>query len=150
MCALNRGGIFIWGEPMANEMYRKGLEAFLRSQIDWERSTIRAVLLDLAAYQPNLLTDQFLSVIPEAARVAISPALTQKTATDGVADAADLVIPSVGGAEAEALALFADTGNPATSRLICLIDTAVGLPAAAGGSDISIIWDNGANKIFRL
>jgi hypothetical protein len=135
---------------MANAMYAKGLEAFLTGQINWENDAIKAVLIDFNLYTPNLNTHQFLSDIPSGARVAISPALTAKSALNGVADAADITFPTVSGAQSEAVALFKDTGSDVTSRLICLIDTATGLPVTPGGGDISLVWDNGINKIFRL
>ena len=135
---------------MANAMYAKGLEAFLTGQINWENDAIKAVLIDLNLYTPNLNTHQFLSDVPAGARVAISPALTAKSALNGVADAADITFPTVSGAQSEAVALFKDTGSEVTSRLICLIDTATGLPVTPGGGDISLVWDNGVNKIFRL
>jgi hypothetical protein len=135
---------------MANGMYSKGLEAFLTGNVNWEADTIKAVLLDLDRYSPNLLSHQVLADIPSAARVSISPALTAKTATNGVADAGDVTFPSVSGPQSEGIALFKDTGNEATSTLICFIDTAGGLPVYPGGSDISVVWDNGLNKIFRL
>lgn len=135
---------------MANAMYAKGLEAFLTGQINWESDTIKAVLVDLNLYTPNLNTDQFLSDIPSGARVSTSPALSSKSASNGVADAADVTFSAVSGAQSEALALYKDTGDASTARLICIIDTATGLPVTPGGGDISVVWDNGANKIFRL
>jgi hypothetical protein len=135
---------------MANVMYSKGLEAFLTGKIDWETDTIKAVLIDLDKYTPSILTHQSLADIPSAARVSVSPALTAKSASNGVADAGDITFPSVTGPQSEALALYKDTGNAATSLLICFIDTAGGLPVYPGGSDISVVWDNGLNKIFRL
>lgn len=139
---------------MANAMYSKGLEAFLTGKINWEADPIKAVLIDFgplnSLYDPKLATDAFLSDIPVAARVAISPALTSKSSINGVADASDVTFPSVAGAPSDAIALFKDTGDPDTSLLICLIDSATGLPVTPGGSDITVVWDNGANKIFRL
>ncbi len=35
-------------------------------------------------------------------------------------------------------------------RLIAYIDTATGMPVTPNGGDITIAWDNGANKIFKL
>lgn len=135
---------------MANVMYSKGLEAFLTGRIDWETDTIKAVLVDLDLYTPNVLSHSILSDIPSGARISTSPALTAKTASNGVADAADITFPSVTGPQCEALVLYKDSGADATSPLICIIDTAGGLPVFPGGSDISVVWDNGLNKIFRI
>lgn len=135
---------------MANAMYTKALQAFLKGEINWEGDTIKAVLVDYASYTPNLVTNQFLNDIPSIARIAISPALGAKTAINGVADADDVTFPSVNGNQSEGLVLVKDTGDESTSPLICLIDTANGLPVTPTGGDITIIWDNGSNKIFRL
>lgn len=48
------------------------------------------------------------------------------------------------------IAIYKDTGTPATSSLIALIDTATGLPFTGSGGNVLIAWDNGADKIFRL
>lgn len=135
---------------MANALYDKGREGFLGGEIDWEGDVIRAVLIDAGDYTVNLATHQFLSDIPPAARVAVSAGLAGKTAVNGVADANDLTFPAVSGDPAEALVIFQDTGTEGTSRLIAYIDTATGLPVTPNGGDISVAWDDRANKIFKL
>jgi hypothetical protein len=131
-------------------MYTKALEAFLIGQINWETDVIKAVLIDTAFYTPNFTTDAVLDDIPLNARIVESPALTAKTGANGVADAADVTFPGLVGAQCEALVLFKQTLNSSTNRLICFIDTAGGLPIIPDGNDITVVWDNGANKIFRL
>lgn len=91
--------------------------------------------------------------VPVAARVvtiAAAPALASKSVLLGVADAADVTFTAVTGASVEAIVLFKDTGVETSSRLIAYIDTATGLPVTPNGGDITIAWDNGANKIFKL
>jgi hypothetical protein len=133
-----------------NALYDKAREAFLLGDIDWVADDIRAILVDLNDYTPNLATHDFLDDVPAGARVAVSGALASKTATNGVADAADLTFTAVTGDESEALLLYVHTGVDATSRLIALIDTATGLPVTPNGGDITVEWDSGANKIFKL
>lgn len=135
---------------MSNALYDKGRQKFLEGDIHWLADTIKVVLVDLADYTPNLATDEFLSDIPTAAQVAISPALSNKTSTAGVADADNVVFTSVTGDQSEALVIFKDTGTPSTSPLIAFIDSATGLPVTPNGGDIEVQWDNGANKIFKL
>lgn len=135
---------------MANALYDKGREGFLAGDIDWDANIVKVALIDAADYVVNTATHQFMSSVPVAARVAISPALTAKTVTDGVADAADVTFPTVTGDPSEALIIFVDTGSDATARLIAYIDTATGLPVTPNGGDIIVAWDNGANKIFKL
>lgn len=98
----------------------------------------------------NLTVDDNLNDITGAARVATSSALGSKTVTNGVADAADVTFSSVTGDVSEALVFFKDTGTESTSRLILLIDTATGLPVTPNGGNITVAFDNGANRIFRL
>lgn len=135
---------------MANALYDKGRESFLRGEISWNSDDIKVVLCDLADYTQDLANDQFLSDIPVAARVATTPNLTAKTTTDGVADAADATFSLVTGDQSEAIVIYQDTGVEATSRLIAFIDTATGLPVTPNGGDITVQFDNGSNKIFKL
>ena len=50
----------------------------------------------------------------------------------------------------EALVIYKDTGNTATSNLIAYIDTGTGLPFTTNGADVDIVFDSGSNKIFAL
>lgn len=135
---------------MANALFNKGREGFLGGDIAWDTDTIKLVLVDHADDTPNVTTDQFLSHIAAAARVATSAAFTSKTITDGVADAADVTLTAVTGDPAESIVIYQDTGTESTSRLIAYIDTATGLPVTPNGGDITVVWDNGANRIFVL
>lgn len=135
---------------MANALYDAGREGFLAGLIDWDADDIRLILIDTNDYTVNLSTHDFLDDIPAAARVATSSALTGKTTTAGVADANDVTLSSVSGDPSEALVLYKHTGVEGTSRLIAYIDTATGLPITPNGADISVVFANTANKIFKL
>lgn len=137
---------------MSNGLYDLGRQAFLEGNIAWLTANIKGVLVDTGLYTPNLATHQFLSDIPSGARISTSGNLANKTSTAGVADADDVVFSSVGpaGTTIEALVLYVDTGVAGTSRLICYIDTATGLPVTANGADITVVFDSGSNRIFKL
>lgn len=135
---------------MANALYDNGRESFLKGEISWSSDNIKAVLVDTATYTVDLATDQFLSDIPVAERVATSANFTAKTTSSGVADAADITFTAVSGDQSEALVIYQDTGVEGTSRLIAYIDTATGLPVTPNGGDISVTWDAGVNRIFKL
>lgn len=135
---------------MANALYAKGREGFLDGSIDWDTHTIKCVLVDAADYTVNLSTHDNLDDVPSGARVGTAQTLASKTVTDGVADAADVTFTAVTGDPSEAIVIWKDTGTESTSRLIAYIDTATGLPVTPNGGDITIAWDNGANKIFKL
>lgn len=135
---------------MANALYDKGRQAFLEGDIDWINDDIRVILIDTADYTVDLANHDFLNDVPSAARVAVSPSLSGKSATNGVADANDVTFSSVTGDPSEAIIIYKHTGTESTSNLIAYIDTATGLPVTPNGGDINIIWDNGSNKIFKL
>ena len=135
---------------MANALYDKGREKFLRGEVSWNSDDIKVVLVDLADYTQDLANDEFLSDIAVAGRVATSPNLSSKITTDGVADAADVTFSLVTGDQSEAIVIYKDTGLDSTSPLIAFIDTATGLPVTPNGGDITVQFDNGANKIFKL
>lgn len=134
---------------MANALYDKGREAFLNGGINWGSDTIKAVLVDTGTYTVNLSTHQFYSDLSGVVGTA-SAAFSSKTTTAGVADAADITYTAVSGASVEAIVIYKDTGVTTTSPLIAYIDTATGLPVTPNGGDITVAWDNGANKIFKL
>lgn len=136
---------------MANALYAKGREHFLDGSLDWDTQDIRFVFTDHADDTPVPATDNDLDDIDDAsATVATSDALASKTVTDGVADAADSTVSTVSGDEFESINIYYHTGTAATSLLIAYIDTATGLPCTPNGGDITVQWDSGANKIFRL
>lgn len=135
---------------MANALYDHGREGFLDGSIDWDTDDIRCILIDVADYTVDLALHDNLDDVAGAARVATSGAFASKTVAAGVADAADIVLTSVSGDQCEAIVIYKHTGVESTSRLIAYIDSATGLPVTPNGGDITIQWDSGANKIFKL
>lgn len=135
---------------MTSALYDLGRKAFLDADIDLLVDDIKVILIDSDDYAENLVTDEFLSNIPGAARVDTSGNLAGKTTTGGVFDANDITFTAVVGDQAEALVIYEDTGVEGTSRLICFIDNAAEFPITPNGNDITVIWDSGANKIFKI
>lgn len=138
---------------MANALYDSGRNAFARGDIVWKASggsTIKAILVDTADYAVNLASHDNLDDIPGGAIVATAT-LTLADPAAGVCDASDVTFTSVTGDPCEAIILYKDTGVAGTSTLIAYIDTASsGLPVTPDGSNISVTWSNGSNKIFKL
>jgi hypothetical protein len=135
---------------MSNAIYDKGRQAFLEGGVAWLTDNIKAVLVDSGQYTVNPATHQFLSDIAAGARIATSGNLGTKTSTSGVAGAANVTWPAVTGVQSEYIILYKDTGTATTSALLAFIDTATGLPVTPNGGDITVTWDTGANKIFKL
>ena len=136
---------------MANAIYGISRKAFLDGDIDLLVDDIRVVLVDLADYTVDIDVHDFLADIPAGARVAVSASLATKNTDLGVFDAADITFGSVTGDESEALVIYQHTGSDATAKLIAFIDTGVtGLPVTPNGGDITVTWDSGADKIFKI
>ena len=142
---------------MASALWDPGREGFLDGTIDWDTAVIKCALV--RGYTFNA-AHKFVSDVTGAGGtlVATSAALTSKTVTSGVADAADVVFSSVAaGAAIPAIIVFqssAVTGGAdvaaTAQRLIAYIDTATGLPVTPNGQNITIAFDSGANRIFKL
>ena len=134
---------------MTNALYGLGRDAFANGAIDWVNDTITSVLVDTGAYTVDIDVDDFLDDIAVGARIATQAMGTLSTAL-GVVDAADTVFSAVTGVNVEAVVIYNDTASAPTSELLAYIDTATGLPVLPNGGDITVQWDNGANKIFKL
>lgn len=135
---------------MANTLFANARQQFLEAQINWMTDTIKCILVDSGNYTAQTETHKFLSDISSSARVTQPVTLTAKATTGGAADAADCTFTSVTGNSIEAIVIYKDTGDEATSPLIAWIDTATGLPLTPNGGDVIVTWDNGTNKIFRV
>lgn len=136
---------------MINQLYDFGREGFLDGQVSWSSNTIRAVLVDTAAYTFSRATHQWLSDIDASARIATSAPFTGKTIAAGIAGADAAVFTSVTGPVCQALVIYRDTGTASTSRLIAYITNANGLPVTPSGFNITVNWDTDASKkIFKL
>jgi hypothetical protein len=139
---------------MANAIYPKAKEQAWQAGINLASGSVKGVLVDLADYTYSG-AHEFLSDVPLAGRVAISPAFTGKTFVNGLFDANDLTdalstsFTAVSGDPCEALIVFIDTGTPATSRLVAFFDTGVtGLPVTPNGGSVEVTWN--ASGIAQL
>lgn len=135
---------------MANALYDAGRQGFLDGSIDWDTNDIRLVFVDEADDTIDLAVDDNLDDRAAASRVATSGSFASPTTTAGVADAADVTVNAVSGDPFESIDIYKHTGTESTSRLICNIDTATGLPLTPNGGNITVAWDSGSNRIFKL
>jgi hypothetical protein len=70
-------------------------------------------------------------------------------AVDGVLDANDVALVGTAGDQCEGIALWRFVTNDADSLPILWWDSVTGMPVTLGG-DVTIAWDNGANKIGKI
>lgn len=134
---------------MTNALYDHGREGILDRTIDMTAATITVALIRGGSFTS---THEFLSDLTGAGgSVVASAVLASKTETSGVFGAANVTFPAVAsGTACSALVIYNDTGTGSTSRLVAWIDTATGLPVTPNGGDITVAWDTGSNKIFKL
>jgi hypothetical protein len=142
---------------VASSLFDPGREGFAGAEIDWDGAVIKCALVRGYVFSAS---HRFVSDVTNAGGtlVATSGALTSKSISAGVLDAADVTFAAVPtGAAIPALILFqasAVTGGSdlasSAQRLIAYIDTATGLPVTPNGQAIQITWDNGANRIVKL
>ena len=142
---------------MANVLFDLGRGDFLQASINWLVDPIRVGLVSISnqptAYVFNASLDHFYASVPTGARVGFSIAsLGTKTATVGIADAADALFSAVSGPTIGALIVLRSTAtaNASDWPMIAYIDTATGMPVGPNGGDITVQWDNATNKIFKL
>ena len=135
---------------MANALYDEGRRAFLGGEIDWVGTAMRIMIVDSTDYTIDLALHDFLDDVTAGGIVAESANLTTPTEVDGIADADNVTFSAVTGDSCEYVIGFEETGVDATSQLIFAIDTASGLPVTPNSGDITVTWDAGADKIFKL
>lgn len=135
---------------MANSLFDSGRNGFLTGSVDWDTNTFALYLVDHGTDTPNVTTDDNIDDIAAGARIGSKATLTTSAPGGGVADANDVTINTVSGNSAESIVIFKDTGVESTGTLAVYLDSATGLPVTPNGGNISIVWDNGANKIFKL
>lgn len=136
---------------MANAAYMKGIKRLLNgSGLVWGTGNWKCVLVD-ATYVVDLAAHEFLSDILVGKRVATSANMTTlSVADDGIFSADPAVFMSVTGASAPLLVVYHDTAAAATSELLLYFDTLSGLPITPNGTNVTINWSTGADKLFHI
>ena len=109
----------------------------------------RVVFVDHAVDTPDPVNDNFLSDITAGSRAGTTGDITTKTIAKGVYDLSDIVLSGGTSRATTSINIYYHTGVETTSVLILFIDSATGLPLAQVGGDVTITWDNGANKVYN-
>lgn len=140
-------------------VYDKAREAFLgvaSGSINWINDTIKATLVS-SSYSPNQSSHQYVDPAITAHTGSWSTqTLTGKTATNGEAYAENVTFPSIPvGSTIDYLVIFKEAGIPGgqtACRLIALLDSAhiTGLPLTGSGASVTVNFNTGPYKIFKL
>jgi hypothetical protein len=137
---------------MSNFVYGKAKESFLKGEINLLNNSIKALIVHSSEYSVSQNVDQFVSNIPAAAIKYRSNPIQNKSITLGIFDADDLLIPDYPGPAFDTIVIYQDSSNDSSSRLLFYIDNAAGLPftGSISTSPVTIVWDNGSNKIISI
>ncbi len=108
--------------------------------------TLKAALVNTDVSSYSAAHDYYNDISPGVVGTPVE--ITSPTFTSGVLDGANITWSSVTGAQSEAVVVYLDTGNVATSPLICFVDSGTGLPITPDGNNIAVTW-NGSG-IFAL
>ena len=136
---------------MANALYPSGRRRMISGGIDLDTDTLTIVgMTNAYSYSP---THEFASDLD--GEIGTPFNLTGRVVLDdGVFDADDVTYMGVAiGVILERLAIYKNTGSPASSPLIYYCDTTSGgspLSRVGDGGGIPIIWDDGPTRIFRV
>lgn len=140
---------------MANAVYPAAREGFLSGAIDLDTATIKVALV--RGYTYSSAHSTVADVTATGTFNGTPVALTSKTVTSGVFDAADADITTTANATDHGILVYqssAVTGGAdvaaASQRVIAWFDTGTGLPVQPGTGTTSITWSAGADKIFSL
>ena len=135
---------------MANQLYPLARQAWADANISWSADDIKVALVG-AGYSYNA-ANEFRSQLTDVA--ADSANLASKTNVGGVLDAADIAISGVSlGEDVTGVVVYADTGTPATSRLLAYFDTKASgelIELDGDGGVVTVRWSNAVNKILKL
>lgn len=131
---------------MAKALYPEGAQKIFEAVFDWVSNDFTVGLLP-SSYVYDV-TDVFKS---DLGTIIATAALSSKTNTNGVLDAADPTFTAVAaGSTVGAIVIWKDTGVAGTSPLLLFDDTLNGLPYSTDGNDIAIRFSDGASKILRI
>jgi hypothetical protein len=136
---------------MANFLYDSAREKFLSGELSWINDDIRVAMLVNNIYTGNDYSREnhiTLSDLPVSAIYKTSTPLTNKEATNGIANAAPVVFRGVpAGVSITSVVIYRQGSSAVSSPLIAHIDVQLD---TTGLDDVSIQWKTTDNKIFKL
>lgn len=139
-------------------VYDKAREAFLgvpSGSINWLNDTLKAQLVS-SSYIPSSGSHQYVdpSLSPHTGTVT-PQLLTGKTSTNGEAYASNVTFPTVPmGMVVDYVGIYKESGTPSQTQwqLVTLLDQTniQGLPLTGSGASVTINFNSGLYKIFKL
>jgi hypothetical protein len=140
---------------VTNAVYPAALDGLLTGAIDLDTAVLKAALVRGYTYDATDIT--VADVVATGTLNGTSAALSSVTVSSGVVDASNTSISTAASASNHALLLFqasAVTGGAdvaqSSQRLVAYFDTGTDLPIQPGTGTVSVTWDDGASKIFKI
>lgn len=136
---------------MANARYPYTSHLFATGSLSWTNDEIKVLLIGTSAYTYSD-AHRWRADIPEAMEIAVGGTLENRTVSaTGACDADDYNFGTlVYDGPVDAVVVFKDTGTRADSPLIIFNDSGTSLPVNPVAYDVTVVWSNGANRIFRI
>lgn len=141
---------------MANAAFTPGIEGLMSGEIDLDTAVIKAALVRGYTFDA---TDKFMSDLTGGTVNGASAALSSKSVTGGVFDAADTTIDTTASAIDHILILYqasavtggSDVANT-SQRLLCYLDTTgdSSLPIQPGTGTVAVTFSSGSSKILKI
>jgi hypothetical protein len=140
---------------VSNAVYPAALDGLMTGAIDLDTAVLKAALVRGYTYDATDIT--VADVVATGTLNGTSAALSSVTVSGGVVDASNTTIATTASASNHALIIFqasAVTGGAdvaqSSQRLVAYIDTGTDLPIQPGTGTVSVTWDDGVNKIFKI
>lgn len=140
---------------MASALYGKGRQHFAEGLIHWSASgdTVKVVLNDTGTYNgySSIDTHEFQNTSANGGSLAgtTHQTINNKSATLGVCNGDNVTFCAVTSTAntTESLIIYVDGSDGVSDYLIAWVEFSTVTP---NGGDITIQWDTGSNKIFKL
>lgn len=140
---------------MTNAVFPAAIDGLITGAIDLDTGVLKAALVRGYTYDAADITVS--DVVATGTLNGTSAALSSVTVSGGVVDASNTSISTTASAIDHALIIFqasAVTGGAdvaqSAQRLVAYVDTGTGLPIQPGTGTVSVTWDDGTNRIFKI
>ena len=125
-------------------IYPSAKSAMMKGQVNLTGASISIVLVKSSYTYSEAHTSVSASVSPHFASTP-KVLVNNTVSTTGVFDADDITFPSVAAGSTVTGMLIFSGDIP-----VALINSGLGFPVSTSGSDISVVFSNGVDRIFRL
>lgn len=129
-------------------LFDSARNSILNGTIDWVADEFKAILVS-DDFVADLAKHEFISSVPQSARITLPVTLTGNQVVQGFANADSLVFKEVAGKEVAAVVIYKNNGQQTTSPLVTISNKGVGFPTMPNGGDIILSFSKD-NNVFKF